>query len=368
MRIRFIVPTVMLLALATGCGSSLDIRYLDASLGQPLELPPDLTISDSESEFELPTAFNGDDASDRDKIPVLAMIDSVQLKSGGGFYWLEVEEPVDDLYQLIKNYWSREGYGLIVDEPVIGVMQTEWIFREEGVNRPDASWWERILFPDDFSASQDQFRTRIERDPESQRNRVYIVHRGTEYKHVLQTRADDNSPDADYDDEWHFRRQEPELEVEMLSRLMVYLGLQKTEVDQQVADVRLFTPRAFKHIDIEENAPFLIVKDPYQIAWNRVYHQLERLNFEITSSQFSSGFGFLQEGVIIISTEITRSSDDEGFSFFSSSDVIEEREFALVFSEESHDLTRVEIEDINGEFDTSPEAARFIDILFNQVR
>ena len=365
MRIRFIIPTVMLFALITGCGSSLDLRYLDASLGQPLELPPDLSVSDVESDFELPTAFSGDDASERNKIPVLAMIDSLQLKSSDGFYWLEVEEPVDNLYQLIKNYWSAEGYGLVVDEPVIGVMQTEWIYREEGINRPDASWWQRMFTPDDFSASQDQFRTRIERDPDSQRNRVYIVHRGTEYKHVIETKADERALDDSKGIEWHFRRQEPELEVEMLSRLMIYLGLQKIDVDQQVASARLFSPRAFKHIDVEENSPFLIVKDTYQIAWNRVYHQLERLNFEIISSEFNTGF--LSESVITIRTEISHSSDDGGFSFFSS-DESEERKFILVFTEESHELTRVEIEDINGEFDTSSEAAKFIDILYNQVR
>ena len=365
MRIRFIVPTVLLFALVTACSSALDTRYLDASLGQPLELPPDLSISDTESDFELPTAFSGDDASVRNKIPVLAMVDSLQLKSSDGFYWLEVEEPVDNLYQLIKNYWSSEGYGLVVDEPIIGVMQTEWIYREEGVNRPDASWWERIFTPDDFSASQDQFRTRIERDPENRRNRVYIVHRGTEYKHVIETKAGDNNLDADYDTDWHFRRQEPELEIEMLSRLMVYLGLQKDDVDQQVASVRLYSPRAFKHVDIEENSPFLIVKDVYHIAWNRVYHQLERLNFEIISSEFNTGF--LQESVITIRTEIIHSSDGEGFSFFSS-DESEERKFILVFTEESHELTRVEIENTDGEFDTSPEAAKFLDILFNRVK
>jgi uncharacterized lipoprotein len=151
----------------------------------------------------------------------------------------------------------------------------------------------------------------------------------------------------------------------MLSRLMIYLGLQQGDIDQQVAGVRLYSPRALKQFDVEENSPFLIVNDSYHIAWNRIYHQLERLNFEIISSEFDSGFS--NEGVIIIRTEITRSSDDGVFSFFSS-DESEERKFTLVFTEESHELTRVDIENLSGEFDTSPEAAQFLDILFNQVR
>ena len=59
-------------------------------------------------------------------------------------------------------------------------------------------------------------------------------------------------------------------------------------------------------------------KDPYQIAWNRVYHQLERMNFEIESAEFESGL--LGEGVIRINAQVSEGEKDKGFfSFFSSS-------------------------------------------------
>ncbi|MCP4334117.1 MAG: hypothetical protein GY785_15785, partial [Gammaproteobacteria bacterium] len=59
---KFYRKTLLLvvLALLTACESGLDKRYLDVSLDQPLELPPDLSQFESESSFELPKAFGGD--------------------------------------------------------------------------------------------------------------------------------------------------------------------------------------------------------------------------------------------------------------------------------------------------------------------
>ena len=68
----------------------------------------------------------------RNKVPVLARVESLQLQGSPDFYWLSVDEPVENLYQQVKNFWAFEGFGLIVDEPVIGIMETEWVYKEEG--------------------------------------------------------------------------------------------------------------------------------------------------------------------------------------------------------------------------------------------
>ncbi len=361
-------PVTLLLLVAaslTACQST-DKRYLDASLGTNLELPPDLSEFEIQSEFELPTTFSGTDAETaRDKIPVLVRVESLRLSGSGDLYWLEVEEPVTNLYQLVKNFWASEGYRLAVDEPVIGIMQTEWILTEQGAGEEGRSWLGRLFASDDLSASQDQFRTRIEPDPTGKRSRIYIVHRGTEYVYVLEV-GDSKQPDDSDDNQWRFRQPEPEFEVEMLSRLMIYLGLQKAEVEQQVVNVKLFKPRAFQHIDAEEKSPFLIVKDPYPIAWNRVYHQLERMNFEIESVNLK---GLSGEGDITVKAKVTESKEGDGlFSFFSSSPESVEKRIVLVVAEETPKLTRVMIETPGGDFDTSPAGAEFLRLLYQQIK
>ena len=367
------IAVALLTAALAACNIGLDQRYLDATLGQSLELPPDLSKDDTESQFELPANFSGDDPDERGRVPVLAKVDSLKLEGSANLYWLSVEEPVDELYQLVKNFWAGEGYRLVIDEPVIGIMQTEWIYRDEGSVEAAGNWIERLFGEDDLSATQDQFRTRIER-AEGGKSRIYIAHRGTEYQYVLDTneRGVDPATAAGAGEEasqWQFRQPEPEMEIEMLSRLMVYLGLQQAEAERQVANVEMFEPRAFMSVDPEEQSPFILMKDTYHIAWNRVYHSLERLNFEIASSQFKNDLGFVTEGVIIVNTEVTEQGEEEGgfFSFFTATEQLD-RQFVLVLSPESHEWTRMNLETEKGDFDTSPEGAEFLSLLYQQIR
>lgn len=356
---------LLLAALLVACNTGTDRRYLEVSLGSNLELPPDLSEVEEESKFELPVGFSGAGSTAKDKVPVLARVDSLRLEGSGDLYWLTVEEPVDNLYQMVKNFWFSEGYRLMVDEPVIGIMQTEWVLMEQGPPAGDIAWYERLFADDNLSASQDQYRTRIEVDQTGNASRIYIAHRGTEYIYVLEGGNEQQQADAD-DNQWRFRQPEPELEVEMLSRLMIFLGLQKAEVEQQVANARLFSPRASQHIDSSEKSPYLIVKDPYQIAWNRIYHQLERMNFEIEAVQLKNLLG---EGAIIINTQVTQSTGDKGlFSFFSKSSETVEKQIVVVLAEETHQLTRVMIETDEGDFDTSLAGAAFLDLLYQKIR
>jgi outer membrane protein assembly factor BamC len=364
MKFARLTVLVLQVALLVACKAG-DFRYQDSTLGPPLELPPDLAGSEIESKFELPATLSGDKANaERDKVPVLARVYSMLLESNGDMYWIRVEEPVDNLYQLVKNFWAAEGYRLDVDEPVIGLMQTEWIYKEEGGKEESSSWIEGLFTTEELSASQDQYRSRIERDNTGNLNRIYIAHRGTEYKHVLTTEAP--RKDALSENEWVFRPREPELEIEMLSRLMIYLGLQDHEVEQQRANIKLFKPRAIMEFDSDEGSPFLIINDIYQIAWNRVFHQLERMSFEIVSFEFKSGLS--GEGVIYIKAPTLEVTEEGGFFSFQSEAKEGEIKLTLVFSEETNQTTRLILEDDKGEFDTSAEGNEFFKLLFQQIK
>ena len=357
---------VLLVIFLTACGGSGSARqYLDVTLGKPLEMPPDLSRFEGESSFDLPEGISGDSDSSPDKVPVLARVESMQIQGSPGFYWLRVDEPVENLYQQVKNFWAFEGFGLVVDEPVIGIMETEWVYKEEGALPKSNSWWDSLFAEEDLSASQDQFRTRIERDQSGgSNNRIYITHRGTEY--VYEFQAGDRDDINSADNEWSFRRPEPQLEIEMLSRLMIYLGLREESLAAQFEQPRLFKPRASLEVDAEEKSPYLFMMDPYQIAWNRLNHVLQRLNFEIVSSEFKSGFS--GEGVFTVRSKVVETVQNKGFFGIGSSEKNISRNFILVVSEENHELTRVIIEDEKGNFDTTPEAAEFLSILFEQIK
>ncbi len=358
--------SLLLAILLTACASDLDRRYLDATLNQKLDLPPDMIESGDESTVELPGAISGDDQTAPGKVPVLAKVESLKLERNGDMYWLSVEKPVDELYRIVKNFWGEQGYRLVVDEPVIGLMQTEWVYSEAG-QEESQNWIQKLFGSSDLTATQDQFRTRIERGPDG-KNRVYIAHRGTEYIHVFDPRDTGRNvgTSKDKSDQWHYRQPDPELEIEMLSRLMVYLGVQESEVDKQVANLKLYSPQAFLHLDSENNSPYLILKSPYQIAWNRVLHELDRLNFEIEKQNFKSGLS--GDGLIFVKTLVKQEADDGGFFSFKPTSETRERKMVLVFSEDTHALTRVDIENSAGDPETSPEAVEFLTLLYRHLR
>jgi len=143
--------------------------------------------------------------------------------------------------------------------------------------------------------------------------------------------------------------------------------LQKAQVDQQLANVRLFKPRSLMQVDSEENSPYLLIQDPYHIAWNRVYHILERLNFEIVSKQFKEGL--VQEvGVFVVKIKFDESTKKTGLFSLGSASETRERQILLILSEENHEVTRVEIENDKGEIDTTPEGAEFLSLLQQQIK
>jgi len=367
--VALIILSVMNLA-ACG-GPSTDLQYLDSRVMPDLEVPPDLTLEAVDSKFELPAVFSRDGAGTENGVPVLASVDSITLEGHSDFYWLSIDEPVDNLHQLVKDFWASEGFTLAMDEPAIGVMKTNWVFNKEGAEDEDKGFLAKLFSSEDLSESQDQFKTRIARDAGTTVSQIYITHRGTEYDpDSLVVQANSNSNYVD-EAEWGFRANDPEFEVEMLSRLMLYLGLRQAEVDQQLVNIKLLAPRASIHTDYTgdetENETYILVKDEYTRAWNRTLHQLERLNLDVISSNIDNGV-VTNKGFILVETDFEIEKDVSGFfSFLSKMETVKKR-IKLIFSEESHDLTRIDMETDEGKADSSPEGIKFLTLLYQYIK
>jgi outer membrane protein assembly factor BamC len=365
------VLPVLVVALLTACSSGPDLEYLETRSSENLELPPDLTITALNEKFVMPDNISSGTGETVGKIPVLAQVDSLRLEGSADYYWLAVDGPVDNLYKLIKEFWASEGYTLEVDEPVTGIMQTNWLLTEAGSDNEDEGFFESLFGSDLLFAVQDQYRTRIAKNSGTNSTRIHISHRGTETFQQLETRSDKTQSDfkrlsensASEPQTWGFRPREPELEVEMLSRLMVFLGLKKAEVDQQLANVKLFSPRASIHTDNSDNETYLLMKSVKELAWNRLLHELDRLDIEVTSAEKSSGI--LGDGVIFVNTPYQIEVES---GFFSTDTKLVTKQVAIVVAEETHKLTRISIETPEGEIDESSEGVEFLTKLYENLR
>jgi outer membrane protein assembly factor BamC len=363
-------PASILVVLITlnllACSSSPEDLYGNSRVQPDLEIPPDLTVENSDTRLELPSSVSADNkgiAVTGGKTPVLPEMQSIKLEGYADFYWISVEGTVDDMYQLVKNFWKSEGFILKMDEPVIGIMQTEWIYNKEGASDEDKNFFAKFFGEDDLSGSQDQFKTRIARDAETGTTQIYISHRGTAYSHVLSTKADDEN---NVGNEWSFRASDNELEVEMLSRLMIYLGMERSELDEHLVNIRLFAPRASLQVDYKENETYLELKGEYSRNWHRTLHQLERLNFEVLESNMSSGLS--GDGVMLVVTDIDIKVEKSGFFTFSTEYENQKKQIYLVFTEETPELTRISMEDKENEIDNSPEAVEFLTLLYGFLK
>jgi len=363
-------PASILVVLITlnllACSSSPDELYGNSRVQPDLEIPPDLTVENSNTRLELPSAVSAGNkgiVATGNKTLVLPKMQSIKLEGYADFYWLSVDGPVDDIYQLVKNFWASEGFKMKRDEPVIGIMQTEWIYNKEGASNEDKNFLTKFFSGNELSGSQDQFKTRIARDPGTGTTQIYISHRGTAYAHVLSTRANEDSGKGE---EWGFRASDSELEVEMLSRLMVYLGMERSELDEHLVNIKLFAPRASLQVDFKENETYLELKGEYSRNWHRTLHQLERLNFEVLESNMKSGIS--GDGVMLVVTDIDISVEKSAFFSFSAEFENQKKQIYLIFSEETHELTRISMEDKEGEIDNSPEAVEFLTLLYGFLK
>jgi outer membrane protein assembly factor BamC len=342
-----------------GCGTTQDLRYLDSQAAEQLEIPTDLTVTYQNNEVVLPSNFSSDvdDSKPLESVPVLLKVESLQLEGQAGFHWLSADDSVDDIFQAVKNFWSSEGFLIEIEEPAIGVMQTAWVYKEEGKNNGGDNFLARLLASDDFSATQNQFRTRIERDAETGKNRIYIAHRGTTYNHILQTRQNENVKQ----NEWVLIPPNSEFEVEMLSRLMVYLGVQQAELDQQLNQIKLFTTLTSLHVDYAQNETYLLVKDIYSKTFYRILHQLDRMNIEVVSSNIDTGIKV--KGMIRVKTNAVEEVTEGGFFSFGSEAVVVQKEVILVLTEDSHNITKISMIKPDGEIESSQVGVDLLTLL-----
>lgn len=353
-----ILSTIVALMIV-GCGTTQDLRYLDSRAAEQLEIPPDLTVTNQGSEVVLPPNFSSDvdDSKPLTSVPVLLKVDSIKLEGEADFHWLSVDDSADDLFRVVKNFWSSEGFLIEIAEPAIGVLQTAWVYKEEGEDKSDTNFLARLFSSDNLSATQNQFRTRIERDMKTAKNRIYIAHRGTAYKHVLQTKQ----TESDKQNDWELVPPNSELEVEMLSRLMIYLGVQQAEVEQQLDRVKFFTPLTSIHADYAQNETYLLVNDVYSKTFYRTLHQLDRMNIEVVSSNIDGGVR--TKGVIRVKTNVEEEIIEGGFFSFGSETKVVKKQVILVLTEESHKVTRISMIRPDGEIENSKAGVELITLL-----
>lgn len=301
-------PRLILLALPlafslAGCtvleGKKID--YKSAGSLPPLEAPPDLVMPAGDNRFAVPdinprgtATFSAYD-KERGTKPqagsqaLLPKVDKVSIERAGNQRWLTVQLPAQEVWPVAKDFWQELGFIITLESPETGVMETDWA--ENRANIPQdtiRSWLGKALDSVYSTAERDKFRTRLETTADGH-TEIYISHRGMyEVFEGTQSGGDQGQGRT----VWQPRPANPELEAEMLRRLMVRFGVEDARAQTLLAE-KGAPPQAalFKG---GEAAPGIAIPEPFDRAWRRIGLALDRIGFTVEDRDRAAGVYFVR--------------------------------------------------------------------------
>ena len=302
--------TVLLLALSmAGCstiseifaGDSVDYRS-GAPKGKSLDVPPDLTQLSRDGRFQpqggvvSAATSNAANARPGAAAPALqpatvATVATVAVVSQGGARverqgetrWLVVPANPEKVWPQVKAFWQETGFTLNSENAEAGLMETDWA--ENRAKLPNDAIRSTIgRFIDKLydSGERDRYRTRIERTA-SGGSEIFISHRGLEEVYTNERKEATT---------WTPRASDPQLEVKMLTALMVRLGSKEdvarvavANAPEQPSRARLVSSTAGATMEIDE---------PFDRAWRRVGLALDRSGFSVEDRDRTGGLYFVR--------------------------------------------------------------------------
>ena len=278
---------ILALVVATtqwGCSSSSEgISYRDSVITPTLEVPPDLVTPAADKNLELPGSKVGkaensgrfvETGNLNVEARVLPKVKDISLQHEGGVYWISVKRPVAKVYPLVRDFWAEQGFRLIKDEPLIGIQETEWL----GVKSGNDSFFASILASMRAAERRDQYLTRVEPEGDDA-TRIYIAHRGQELVIDEDTTALDKTT---LKEGWQFVPTDASREVEMMSRLMIFLGMQDEQAKQQLARLGSLQSRSSLQLD-RDDQPYVLVQGGLQQTLNRLRYRMDKMAVDVSA-------------------------------------------------------------------------------------
>lgn len=296
---------VGLTALLAGCTTTGDglfsgekVDYRSAAIkAQPLEVPPDLTQLARESRYQpqggviSAAAAGAAPAANAASAPVVALnsLADMRVQRDGNKRWLVVPQTPEQLWPRLKTFWQERGFTLVEENAATGVMETN--FSENRARLPNdvvRNTIGRLLGNLYDTGERDSYRTRLERTAAG--TEVYISHRGIEEVKTSDARDSGTT--------WRARASEPELEAELLSRLMVTLGAGSDPARAAVASAAPASSAAAAgpapQAVVAPQATSLSIAEPFDRAWRRLGVALDRSAFTVEDRDRSAGIYYVR--------------------------------------------------------------------------
>lgn len=315
---RNITLIAALAALFAGCSTSMletkKVDYKSAGKLPTLEVPPDLTQPTRDDRYAVPdvspkgtatySAYVGERAGQVRTTTVqevLPKVENIRIERSGNQRWLVVPGTPEKLWPGLKEFWQELGFIINIERPEAGVMETDWAEDRAKIPLdPLRGALGKVLDTFYSTAERDKFRTRVETGAKGE-TEIYISHRGMYEVYTNEGKSETR---------WQPRAADPELEAEMLRRLMVRFGMDEVRAKTILADAGSKVEKA-KLVIAKGGGGTLEVQDAFDRAWRRVGLALDRVGFTVEDRDRSQGLYFVR--YVDPEADATKKGKDEGF-------------------------------------------------------
>ncbi len=269
-----------------------------------LEVPPDLTVQNSDDYFDLSSESEAATSSSapvtasgyftgqsegkvspsdiQSAQPVLTKSAEVQIRNAGPVRSLVIQKPAAVVFVELRKYWQELGFDLVIDNPRIGLLETNWLENRAAIPLDGLRKYIGRVFDGVYSSNmRDKYRIRIE-PIDSNSTEVFITHRGMEEVYA------DNSQSHLV---WRSRPSDPELEAEMTNRFVAHLV--GDDAAQQVAG-QAESKSQVAEIDSSGDVSRILMPQSFPEAWRVVGFALDRAGFIVEDRDRTNGLYYVR--------------------------------------------------------------------------
>ena len=350
------------------------VEYKSASKAKlpDLRVPPDLTRPTADDRYAVPqgTTRGGALLSDFDKervapdtakTTVLPAQANARVERSGNQRWLVVQGEPDAVWNVIKEFWQELGFIISVETPEAGVMETDFAESRAKVDAGTVRNFLGKLLDSIYStAERDKFRTRLERGTEPGTTEIYVSHRGMEEVYINEYKNETR---------WQPRPPDPDIEAEMLRRLMGRFGVQQERAKSEIAQAKPQGPARATLLKGQAGGGTLSVNDQFDRAWRRIGLALDRVGFTVEDRDRSKGIYFVR---YVDPDTDNKGTPAKGFlaklNPFSKTDKKTSTEQFRIQIKDADSVSQVSVLNKDGGEEKSDTASRILALLYEQLK
>jgi outer membrane protein assembly factor BamC len=349
----------------SGVGKRID--YKSAGAAPSLELPPDLTAPTYDDRYSVNSANQlAARNATRPKTELLPVSNDAHIARAGNERWLVVKATPEQAWAQVRKFWNDTGFVIAQEQPTLGVMETDWA--ENRAEIPQDLLRKYVgKYLDVFYSTykRDKFRSRIERGAEPGTVEIYVSHRGMEQ---VPTAKIDNVQGAGF--AWAVMPPNPDLEAEMLGRMMIAFGTPEAQAAAAASPAALASGPVHARLEKADGVSKLVVDDPFDRAWRRVGLALDRSGFTVVDRDRSNGIYFVRFSDP--DADMARKDKEKGFlsklfSFWKTDDKDKPEQYRIKIVETSPQST-VSVQDPSGNPDRTQASDRILALLREQLK